>query len=143
MQWKSSRYNHFMATREGSGVLYNGRTGAILELSHNLFGAVSSALRPAGSPLPAQALSPQLLPHLAGGGFLVEETCDELALIEAQYQQERKRSQFLLTILPTFACNLVCEYCFVSKKHGIMSAEVQGSCFVLSSSTSLRTTVRA
>jgi uncharacterized protein len=50
---------------------------------------------------------------------------DELALIEEQYMRERQRSQFLLTIFPTFACNLACDYCFVGKKKGMMSREVQ------------------
>ncbi len=35
------------------------------------------------------------------------------------------RSQFLLTILPTFGCNLGCDYCFVGKKRGAMDRERQ------------------
>jgi uncharacterized protein len=125
MHWKSSRYNHAIATTDGAGVLYNGRTGAILELSRHVFASLKSLLPPANAFLPSEAQSHPLFPHLAGGGFLIEEACDELALLEAQYQLERKRSQFLITVLPTFACNLGCEYCFVGKKHGNMSSEVQ------------------
>lgn len=125
MPWKSSRYNHVIATEDGKGLLYNGRTGAILELSKNVFATVQQILPGANAPFPDELESDPLFPHLAGGGFLIADTCDELSMLEMQYDLERKRSQFLVTILPTFACNLGCEYCFVGKKHGIMSAQIR------------------
>ena len=59
------------------------------------------------------------------GNFVVEESFDELAFIAEQYQRERQHSQFLLTILPTFGCNLGCDYCFVGKKRGGMDRAKQ------------------
>ncbi len=56
---------------------------------------------------------------------MVEEDFDELAFIEDQYNRERNKSHFLLTILPTFGCNLGCDYCFVGKKKGAMNRERQ------------------
>jgi uncharacterized protein len=125
MSWKSSRYSHVIPTGDGNGLLYNGRTGAILELSRNVFASVQRILPAANAAFPHELESDPLFPHLAGGGFLIADTCDELSMLEAQYDLERKRSQFLITILPTFACNLGCEYCFVGKKHGIMAPDIR------------------
>ena len=78
-----------------------------------------------GKPLGSSVEGDDLFTHLVAGSFVVEEDFDELAFIEDQYNRERSRSQFLLTILPTFGCNLGCDYCFVGKKKGAMDRERQ------------------
>ncbi len=46
-------------------------------------------------------------------GFLVEDDCDELLLLEQESQLERNTETTLsLTIAPTLACNFGCDYCF-------------------------------
>ncbi len=106
--------------------LYNGRTGAVVELSPEAYKTAAHVLdRLRNGPVPLQSLgrSP-VLAHLVAGGFVLDVEMDELELLEKQYELERRRSNFLLTILPTFACNLACEYCFVARKKGRMNRNV-------------------
>lgn len=63
--------------------------------------------------------------NLIAGGFLIERDFDELKSIKARYQDARRSSAFLLTILPTFTCNLDCTYCVVGTKQGRMSPSVE------------------
>lgn len=127
MTWKTSHYTHAMDLDDGKGLLYNGRTGAIVELTPNVFQKVRSLLdlrSPIDEP-PEGAQIREVFSHLVAGGFLVRMDTDELSLLEETYETERRRSQFLLTILPTFGCNLGCDYCFVGKKKGMMSLDTQ------------------
>jgi uncharacterized protein len=120
MLWKKSHYTHFIALKDEQGAVYNGRTGALVKLSS---GAFKKSQKIAKNP--ARYISDPLFEHLVVGGFLVEENLDELQMIEEQFNRERKRSQFMITILPTFGCNLGCNYCFVGKKKGMMNREKQ------------------
>src|SRR5215210_5325129 len=117
MSWKASHYTHLIDLEGSGGVVYNGFTGAIVKLSAGAFARCGEIIRgaPAAQALPEEYEADPLFEHLAAGGFVVEEGFDELGAIEEQYQRERQRSQFLLTILPTFGCNLGCDYCFVGK----------------------------
>src|SRR4029453_5380413 len=105
----------------------NGFSGAIVKLSSGAFRRAGEMLHgmPEGQLLPETFEQESLFKHLIAGGFVVDHGFDELAAIEEQYQRERRDSQFLLTILPTFGCNLGCDYCFVGKKSGKMSRERQ------------------
>jgi uncharacterized protein len=127
MHWKVSRYTHAIDLDDGKGLLHNGRTGSIVELSPRVYGKVRELFDSGQSieePNRGSRLR-QLFSHLIAGGFVVRQPIDELGLLEDTYETERKRSQFLLTILPTFGCNLGCDYCFVGKKKGMMSLETQ------------------
>lgn len=119
---KVSRYTHLIAV-SGGGLLYNGRSGAVLELhghacrsARGLIEDLREGRRPRMS-----SLRRELLEHLEVGGFLVEKSKNEFDILVQQYDESRARSQFLLTIVPTFGCNLGCGYCFVGKKRGLMS----------------------
>lgn len=126
-KWKTSRYTHRIGLSDGAGLLHNGYSGAIIKLSPTAYSRVCQIFDTLNNPSGSLNIkdSTQLFPHLVAGGFVVEDDVDEVALIKEQYERERKRSHFLLTILPTFECNLSCSYCFVGKKCGLMSSEVQ------------------
>src|ERR1700754_2573829 len=127
MAWKASHYTHLIPLSDGNGVVYNGRSGALVKLSPGAFercGTIMKSSAP-GKPLSSSFEREDLFAHLIAGNFVVEADFDELAFIEEQYQRERQHSQFLLTILPTFGCNLGCDYCFVGKKKGAMDHEKQ------------------
>src|SRR4030095_9259858 len=127
MPWKRSHYTHLLKLNNGDGVAYNGFSGAIVKLSAGAFRKAGEMIDsiPEGEALPPSLEDESLFKHLVAGGFVVDKDFDELGAIEAQYQRERQNSQFLLTILPTFGCNLGCDYCFVGKKSGKMSRERQ------------------
>lgn len=125
--FKASKYTHAVELQAGRGVLYNGRTGALIELSQGIFERTRVLFEGVrrGARIARREVEHDFLPHLIAGGFILDETFDELAAIEEQYQRERRESQFLVTILPTFGCNLGCEYCFVGKKTGFLSPDAQ------------------
>lgn len=127
--WKISRYTRALDAGENTGLLYNGYTGAILKLTPQLFGKVRAMLAsfPPDTEIGLSSTRDPLFQHLVVGGFVVDASLDELAALEDTYENERRHSQFLLTILPTFSCNLSCAYCFVGKKAGMMTAEKQAS----------------
>ena len=127
MAWKASHYTHLIPLSDGNGVVYNGRSGALVKLSPGAFARCGTIIKSSdpGKPLNATYEKEDLFKHLVAGNFVVHEDFDELAFIEEQYQRERQTSQFLLTILPTFGCNLGCDYCFVGKKRGGMDREKQ------------------
>ena len=115
MAWKLSRYTHRIALGDGSGILHNGRSGAVIRLSSAAFARSAGAL----------SEDDPLLAHLVAGEFVVDSTRDELAELEEQFERSRRNSALLFTILPTFACNLACDYCFVATKSGRLSREHQ------------------
>ena len=124
MRWKVSRYTHLIPLRDEQGLLYNGASGAIAELSPDGVRAVRRLFdRVAIGESPSRRN--HLFDNLVTGTFVVRHDYDELAALQSRYHEERQKSQFLFTILPTFACNLGCGYCFVGKKSGNMSRAVQ------------------
>lgn len=60
-------------------------------------------------------------------GILLEDDVDEQKIFDEWYEKKiRERTDFIhITILPTMACNLACEYCFENKtrQKGMMSPE--------------------
>jgi len=124
--WKLSAYTSALSLGdERHGVVYSARTGALIKLKGLRFKYVQTlvAARNDGEKLPIA--TDGLFAHLVAGGFVVKSDFDELAAIEELYDLERLRSEFMVTILPTFGCNLGCAYCFVGKKNGLMSKEHQ------------------
>ncbi len=123
MSWKTSHYTRFIDLEGGEGLLYNGRSGAVLKLSASPMARCRSIMQsvPAGQPISPEHEDEPLFKHLLAGGYVVEHDLDEVAAIEEQYYRTREHSAFLLTILPTFGCNLGCSYCFVGKKRGFMN----------------------
>lgn len=123
-KWKVSRYTHRIELNGGGGALYNGYSGAIVELSAGAYKKVCTILDQLNIRMLDEIERQPLFPHLIAGGFVVADEVDELEIIEQQYESERKRSKFLLTILPTFDCNLRCTYCFMGKKSGAMKLDI-------------------
>ena len=124
MAWKLSRYTHVLPLPEGRGLLYNGASGAIAELEADGVRAVQALFdRIAAGAAPSRRN--QLFDSLVTGAFVVRAGLDELQALKRRYDEQRQQSQFLFTILPTFACNLGCGYCFVGKKSGNMPVSVQ------------------
>lgn len=49
--------------------------------------------------------------RLMDSGFVIEDSTNESALVEAKYQRLRCNHEYHLMIIPTFNCNLRCWYC--------------------------------
>jgi len=119
--WKTSRYTRALDLDNGAALLYNGLTGAALELTPGQHDRLKRLMAPVNAHWRAEHAEDPLFEHLTMGGFVVREDLDELAQLQEEYERERQRSQFLLTIFPTFSCNFGCDYCFVGKKSGFMN----------------------
>lgn len=110
-----SRYNFYERTAAGV-VGYNARTGTFALLSEK----AASAL---GSDGPLSGLRD--VDQLIAMGFV--HRGDELARIIAHFEEQRHRRDVLhLTLVPTLACNLACDYCFQShRRKEAMSEEIR------------------
>jgi uncharacterized protein len=97
----------------------------LLQLSQRVFVRAGELLRAPGQPIAADRESDALFDHLRFGELIVPAGVDEVEILRAQYDRERTRSEFLLTILPTFGCNLGCPYCFMGRKGGALSRSGQ------------------
>src|SRR5215471_13914384 len=96
MAWKASHYTHLIDLAGGQGVVYNGRSGALVKLSAGAFERCKAIIEGGrqGHAIRREHNRDPLIPHLVAGSFLVEEDFDEVAFIEEQYQRERRDSQF-------------------------------------------------
>ncbi len=123
---KASRYTRIIEGKNGCGVLYNGYTGAALKLDNDDIHQVKNFLQSINK-IGGNSRSDnqtQLLEKLKQGGFIIDSDIDELELLKDDYKKARSSSKFILTIFPTFSCNLTCDYCFMGKDKGRMSDEI-------------------
>lgn len=75
-------------------------------------------------------LDEEFLKKLQQGGYIVEDDCDELQLLEYEKQVERfNQSTLSLTIAPTLNCNFRCAYCYEKERYEnkVMGEDVQNS----------------
>lgn len=121
---KPSRYNQACeALLPGYTLVFNARTGALLELSDADYARARPALegRTGGS-----TGDPTLDERLQRAGCLIPSTTDE---IEALRRARRAASQaddvLGLTIAPTMQCNFRCTYCFEEHRQEFMTREVE------------------
>jgi uncharacterized protein len=103
---QESRYNFWSRTPEGHELLFNGRTGALIELPPSDAALVREALAGETNPLTA---------HLEAQGFLWADDPDrEVETVIARRSAPGSTTRELhLTISPTYGCNFRCTYCYV------------------------------
>jgi uncharacterized protein len=125
--WKPSRYNLLVPVEGGGGAAYNAASGACLDLGEADFQRITNLLEDRSSIdfalLEDRAI--ELGGALLAGGFVVDSGIDELTALRDRGQGTKEGGPLVLTISPTFACNLDCGYCFVGKKQGTMSIETE------------------
>lgn len=109
---KASRYNHAAPLKDGTLLLFNAYTVALLAFPRERADCARSLIADPGSPAHGDR-GGAVRRLLARHGFLVPDDADELALLRHDYQCRRKDTRSLsLTIAPTLACNLACSYCY-------------------------------
>jgi uncharacterized protein len=124
---KISNYNHFQTWENGYIIAYNARSGAVgLMTADNyaLYQKIAEKLSNGGNP----GMTPEeqtLINQLSYGSFVYSDDIDEIEGLRFQHNLARYDSSELgLTIAPTMACNMACEYCYEDNKKGRMSATV-------------------
>lgn len=107
---RSSRYN-VRAAIEPDLIRYaNTRTGAIIDVGSEIDQILANGTTQANE----AALEPEIEDFLLGTGFLVDRDLDEIGAVFSDYEQTRSEHRLALTVAPTVACNLRCEYCYES-----------------------------
>lgn len=126
---KASKYNRFLKSKDGKKhMLFNGMTGALATLDgEEQYRQVTQILKePDKESLYENVAVQDLSDKLVKGGYLIEDTVDELALLKIRNRMGRfKDNGFSLTILPTLDCNFRCTYCYQEHQNKVMTTEVE------------------
>ena len=119
---KVSQYTHVFRYPDGLRLAYNSLSGSVMNLKDEIGGEVATALEERAGDFEY----PLYKDALIEAGFLVDADVSELNVIREIWQKgRRKKSNIMLTILPTLSCNFDCPYCFERHTKGLMPAEVQ------------------
>lgn len=107
---KASKYNFWTSLSADEHLLFNGRNGAMLQLSwHERQEA--EAMLSGGQP---SAPCPGMAGLLAENGFLLPDEADELALLrDSCCANDCSEDTLEVIVSPTYACNFRCVYCTV------------------------------
>lgn len=121
----ASRYNIWSRADDGAALLFNGLTGALLELSAEEEARVRAVLAAPGAVSSGDDVAEELLRV----GCLVASHAEELARLEARAREGRsgRGGTMELVISPTWACNFSCDYCYVEQWPGAMRAETESA----------------
>jgi uncharacterized protein len=108
---KPSVYNFVWSTDDPEKVMiFNSLTTALAEVRKSLIDLLNVsqfdyALLPENKR--------QFVDELRNGGFVVDDTADELRMVKFAYNSDKYESSLArLVIAPTLACNFACSYCF-------------------------------
>lgn len=117
MNYKVSQYNHFFEV-DGKFFVYNILTTGLLELEREIYDKLKTGK--------VNEFSRELKNGLFAEGIIVDALADEKTYFEYYYDSKRYgdvAKRFKLTLIPTYACNLACPYCFegAEKRSGRMS----------------------
>lgn len=106
---KNSQYNIPVPLKNGSVLLFNSHTRALIKLEQDEYAHLTSL---DGHHLDSTTKQGDFQ-SLFANRFLVPLDTEELALIEQAFNSARQSDGDLgLTIAPTMGCNLACGYCF-------------------------------
>jgi len=112
--YRASRYNFRLALADRT-VLYNARTGQIIELAGGDACTLAETLCVFEAEVPGTAVSPAVFDMLRAGGFVHAADQDELSLVRSAFLRARDETPMVLTITTTMDCNLGCYYCYESR----------------------------
>lgn len=118
MEYKLSHFNIPIKKTSDGVYYYNTLSKALLFLSYEI---ESKLVAGEISKIPSD-----LQDKLLQNGFLIKEGLDELTILQSAYQNAHNQSDFLsIVLVPTFACNFSCPYCFEGEKPYFDSKEIK------------------
>jgi uncharacterized protein len=124
---KQSRYNHFQSWRDGYYIAYNALSGAVALMTDENYATYQGMLGrlSGGESREWTEKEKTLLEQLRYGRFVCDDDTDELESLRFAHNSNRYNPSLMgLTIAPTMACNMACEYCYEANKTGRMSSEL-------------------
>lgn len=109
---KESRFNLFYDVEEESKFLaYNSRTGALALMKKDDYHVFQNMKNKNFTQL--SEAEEKLINDMKEGGYLIDDSIDELQLIKYEQNRAKFNSRSLgLTIAPTLGCNFRCVYCY-------------------------------
>ncbi|MDE7343311.1 MAG: radical SAM protein [Muribaculaceae bacterium] len=120
---KPSKYNYIFQTPSGSYWM-NGITKSTLKFSTDLGEKVEELLTKSAL---IKESSTKLFNLLVNGGFIIDDSTNEIDVIRDLYQSMIARKDYFLIVLPTLNCNLQCHYCVQSHIPSQMSSETMNA----------------
>lgn len=118
MKYKLSLFNMTIKEMSDGVYYYNTLSKAILLLSREIVDKLSSGK--------INELSESIQIKLFQNGYLVKEDLDELSILQNAYQKSHSQSNFVsIVLVPTFACNFSCNYCFEGEKPLFSGQEIE------------------
>jgi len=103
---KLSRYNLLFRLPEGEYILYNTFAGSMAIVDQELKKAIQEFEEGANIP-------PEILKILKKLGAIIEDDVDERRILKCMREREKYDTEVsTFTILPTYACNFACSYCY-------------------------------
>lgn len=135
--WKTSRFNMWTHNSDGTLLIYNSFSGALVQVNRTEADHIATILNRQSVVEPKGILS-----VLAMQGLLVPSTVDELNKARRLHESLFEKDDRLhLLLMPTEKCNFRCVYCYEDFFHGKMSQQVIDSVvrLVQRQATNLRT----
>lgn len=124
--FKTSRYNHFVQCSPDRYIAYNARSGAVGLMTGENYEAYKRLARKLSQDDGQEFTSEEahLIQQLEHGRFVYPNDQDELEAIRFEHMMARYDQTGLgLSIAPTLACNMACEYCYEAAKTGMMRSD--------------------
>jgi uncharacterized protein len=118
---KASAYNFALPTSENSWLLFNARTGSMMDLTGPDSHALAQSLT--GQDHEDEiAVDSRSLELLTAQEFVLEDFFDELAAIQRMHWEARRNAPVVVTITTTLDCNLGCFYCYEERSPDSLDA---------------------
>ncbi len=107
---KASRYNHFVEIEDGKRLAFNALSCGLAEMDEENYRRYCELIERGELNGDGQD---DFVVNLKKGGMVVPSDVDELDAIRAAHYRARFGGRGLsLTIIPTYACNFACDYCY-------------------------------
>jgi uncharacterized protein len=111
--FKWSRYNFLVKTRNSSFFLYNSFSNALIKIDESFYNDLTSLSLQKQLPNGKHEFSSEEIDFLHKNYVLVENDDDLIDIMEYQsFCRLFSRKHLVITIVPTQSCNFNCAYCF-------------------------------
>jgi len=112
--YKKSEYNLFLDTDDQYYLLYNTRSGAFAAVPSKIKNTIEKILS-----CPDASTDQEIKKELINGGFIIEESINELKTIRERHENRKLRKDIMgLVLMPSETCNFRCPYCFIYDYRG-------------------------
>ncbi|NSW89827.1 MAG: radical SAM protein [Firmicutes bacterium] len=110
---KASMFNILTEQDDGSILFYNSMWGTLATMDKKSYDIYKAIIDTGYKEDEADPEIHTLAVQLKKGGFIVEDSIDELKCLKQRYENNKSSfSIFRLYIVPTSACNFACKYCY-------------------------------